>query len=261
MICCICNKNHNMSKLFFCNNLFTIMIRKYININITEIKKKIKKEIKSIKTKIKYKCDTCNKIMKTSTIYKYHTQNNVCKKINKLNCNKCNKCNKIFTDKRCLIYHIKHNVCINKINEINNNEINNNEIYNQIINNEINNQIIDNVQLNNENNNEIKDNKIYLNKFKKKSIPLPLKRQVWNTYIGEEIGKAKCLCCKLTDITQLSFSCGREYKVFSNLCEGHIIPESKGGKLILDNLKPICQSCNSSMGTNNMHDYIQYFGF
>ena len=70
-----------------------------------------------------------------------------------------------------------------------------------------------------------------------------------NRHVGEEIGKAKCLCYKLTDITQLSFSCG------------HIIPESKGGKLILDNLKPICQSCNSSMGTNNMHDYITYFGF
>ena len=86
-------------------------------------------------------------------------------------------------------------------------------------------------------------------KTKKKSIPATLKRKVWNKYIGEEIGKAKCLCCKLTEITQLSFNCG------------HIIAESKGGELKMDNLKPICQSCNSSMGTMNMNEYMQKFGF
>jgi hypothetical protein len=128
------------------------MIRKYINMNITEIKK----EIKPIKTKIKYKCDTCNKIMKTSTIYKYHIKNNVCKKVNKLNCNKCNKCNKVFTDKRCLIYHIKHNVCINKINNINNNEMNN------LINPNLNNENL-NINPNNENLN-INPNNENLNK-------------------------------------------------------------------------------------------------
>lgn len=83
----------------------------------------------------------------------------------------------------------------------------------------------------------------------KKSIPVTLKRKVWNKYIGEEIGKATCLCCKLSTITQLSFHCG------------HIIAESKGGKLKMDNLKPICQSCNSSMGSMDMNEYMQKFGF
>lgn len=84
-------------------------------------------------------------------------------------------------------------------------------------------------------------------KVKKQTIPKPLKKLVWNKYIGEEIGKAKCLCCKLTDITQLSFHCG------------HIISEKNGGELTVENLKPICQSCNSSMGTQNMNEFINKY--
>ena len=83
-------------------------------------------------------------------------------------------------------------------------------------------------------------------KYKKK-ISATLKRLVWNKWIGEEFGKSKCLCCKITDITQLSFHCG------------HIIPECKGGELILSNLKPICQNCNSSMASMNMDDFMKTF--
>lgn len=86
-------------------------------------------------------------------------------------------------------------------------------------------------------------------KPKKKPIPPILKRNVWNKWFGEDVGKAKCLCCKLVDITQLSFHCG------------HVIAEAKGGELKMDNLRPICQSCNSSMGTMNMDEYIQKYGF
>jgi len=85
-------------------------------------------------------------------------------------------------------------------------------------------------------------------KKNKKNIPLALKRNVWNKYVGEEIGKTLCLCCKLTDITQMNFSCG------------HIISESNGGEINLNNLKPICVSCNSSMGTQNMDEFIQNYG-
>jgi len=85
-------------------------------------------------------------------------------------------------------------------------------------------------------------------KNKKKTIPLALKRNVWNKHIGESIGKALCQCCKLTEITQLNFSCG------------HIISEFNNGELKLNNLKPICVSCNSSMGTKNMDEFILEFG-
>ena len=81
----------------------------------------------------------------------------------------------------------------------------------------------------------------------KKKIPISaaMKKLVWNKHIGEEIGKSKCLCCKSTYITQLSFHCG------------HIIAESKGGDTIVSNLMPICQNCNSSMGTKNMNDFMK----
>jgi hypothetical protein len=82
-------------------------------------------------------------------------------------------------------------------------------------------------------------------KTKKKSISSTIKKLVWNTNIGEDIGKAKCLCCKSTDITQLSFNCG------------HIIAEANGGDTIVSNLRPICQNCNSSMGTKNMNDFME----
>jgi len=82
-------------------------------------------------------------------------------------------------------------------------------------------------------------------KKKKKHIPATIKRLVWNTHIGEEKGKSKCLCCKITDITQLSFNCG------------HIIAESNGGELKVSNLMPICQNCNSSMGTKNMNEFMK----
>ncbi len=74
-----------------------------------------------------------------------------------------------------------------------------------------------------------------------------MKRLVWNKWIGEEIGKFKCLCCNVTDINQMSFNCG------------HIIAESKGGETILSNLKPICQNCNSSMGSLNMDEFMKTF--
>lgn len=86
-------------------------------------------------------------------------------------------------------------------------------------------------------------------KQKKKTIPPQLKIKVWNKHIGDEIGKTKCLCCKLQDIYQASFSCG------------HIVSEINGGELKLNNLKPICSSCNSSMGSKNMNEYIKEYGF
>lgn len=82
-------------------------------------------------------------------------------------------------------------------------------------------------------------------KPKKGSIPSTVKKMVWNSNIGEEIGKTKCYCCKSTDITQMSFHCG------------HIKPEAKGGEAIVSNLKPICQNCNSSMGTKDMDEFMK----
>lgn len=107
-------------------------------------------------------------------------------------------------------------------------------------------KIIESKEMNTKNNLNIKKTNTKPIKPKKK-ISATLKRLVWNTNIGEEIGKTKCLCCKSTDITQMSFHCG------------HVVAEANGGELIVSNLKPICQNCNSSMGTKNMNDFMNTF--
>jgi hypothetical protein len=83
--------------------------------------------------------------------------------------------------------------------------------------------------------------------YKKKYIPKPVKRNVWNKWVGKALGTSLCLCCKLTEIDKMSFHCG------------HIIAEKNGGEISVDNLRPICQSCNSSMGTQNMDEFIKKY--
>jgi hypothetical protein len=78
---------------------------------------------------------------------------------------------------------------------------------------------------------------------RKAVIPKALKISVWNKHIGEEIGKNKCLCCDITDITQAKFHCG------------HIVAEANGGEMNINNMVPICESCNKSMGTKNLNDF------
>ena len=77
----------------------------------------------------------------------------------------------------------------------------------------------------------------------KSHISQKLREMVWNKYIGESVGKALCLCCGTTEIRMLNFSCG------------HVIPRSQGGPDTIDNLRPICFLCNSSMNTLNLFDF------
>jgi 5-methylcytosine-specific restriction endonuclease McrA len=84
-------------------------------------------------------------------------------------------------------------------------------------------------------------------KYKKKLIPQSLRKAVWNTYIGREIGETNCPVCKNSIISPFEFHCG------------HIVAEIKGGKTCLENLRPICKSCNSSMKTFNLETYQKQF--
>jgi hypothetical protein len=79
---------------------------------------------------------------------------------------------------------------------------------------------------------------------KKKHISHLLKRRVWATHVGEDVGRTMCFCCKMTPITMLTFNCG------------HIVSEAKGGATCVENLLPICQHCNSSMGTMDMRVFM-----
>jgi hypothetical protein len=77
----------------------------------------------------------------------------------------------------------------------------------------------------------------------KKTIPKILKDLCWNKWVGENISKVKCLCCEDNEIKMNSFQCG------------HIIAEACGGKLSIENLRPICSVCNQSMGSENMVEF------
>jgi 5-methylcytosine-specific restriction endonuclease McrA len=85
-------------------------------------------------------------------------------------------------------------------------------------------------------------------KRKKQSIPKNVRIIIWNHYIGEDIIKHKCLCCKKVTITNTNFEVG------------HVQSEKHGGTHEINNLRPICGSCNHSMGTENMIDFVVKFG-
>jgi HNH endonuclease len=83
----------------------------------------------------------------------------------------------------------------------------------------------------------------------KKRIPKALKDLVWNTYIGVDIGRSACRCCKNNAVTMTSFHCG------------HVVSEASGGETALYNLRPICASCNLSMGKKDMRSFMRECGF
>lgn len=73
-------------------------------------------------------------------------------------------------------------------------------------------------------------------KYKKKPIPKALREQVWMQKAGH-VFEIKC-CVDW---------CENRINAY-NFQAGHNIPESKGGKTSVENLVPICDRCNSSMG-------------
>ena len=83
---------------------------------------------------------------------------------------------------------------------------------------------------------EIGEDIIPRTKKNKKQIPKKIKNEVWDKYIGKELGISKCYCCKNTEISKNEFHAG------------HFISEANGGKVKIDNLRPICPGCNLSMG-------------
>lgn len=68
-----------------------------------------------------------------------------------------------------------------------------------------------------------------------------MRTQVWNEYIGIDIGSIICPYCCANKISQLNFECG------------HVISEANNGKIELDNFRPICNKCNKSMGKKTMN--------
>jgi hypothetical protein len=72
-------------------------------------------------------------------------------------------------------------------------------------------------------------------KYKKKNIPKAVKEQTWLLNFGKKY-EHKCY---------INW-CNNNVNVF-DFHVGHDKPESKGGKMNVKNLKPICARCNYSM--------------
>ena len=61
--------------------------------------------------------------------------------------------------------------------------------------------------------------------------------------VSSEEFKVLCYCCELSIINPF------------NCVWGHILSHAEGGETNTENMKPICNCCNSSMGKRHMEKY------
>ena len=81
----------------------------------------------------------------------------------------------------------------------------------------------------------------------KEKIPAAVRSAVWLKYIGEKYN-AICFCCNSEPLTRVNYECG------------HILSEKHGGKVHINNLRPICSACNKSVGAKNMEEFMEKYG-
>jgi hypothetical protein len=212
-----------------------------------------------------FKCDSCGKEFDRKKNLIYHINNKVCddKKYD------CKYCENKFSTKTSMYRHMKH-VCKKKKEDIE--KKNNISLELEIVKlkEQLSDKIITKLEIKNknleirnknlENENEylksrIKSNQITQNnkctktqKYKKKKIPKNIRNIVWDTHMGADFKRGICCCCGVEPITFVNFQCG------------HIESEVNGGETHVDNLLPICQSCNGSMGSMNLNEYKEKYG-
>jgi hypothetical protein len=89
---------------------------------------------------------------------------------------------------------------------------------------------------------------------KEKTVALraPVRSRVWRNAYTLPNGKCyienNCYCCGVL-IT------------FENWHAGHIVAQSKGGSNLPENIRPVCASCNLSMGAMDMREFVRVCGF
>lgn len=77
---------------------------------------------------------------------------------------------------------------------------------------------------------------------KRSDIPYSVRIQVW-----KKLNKNIC-------DNGFCYTCNKEL-LYSDMECGHIIAHALGGNALLDNLMPVCKSCNRDMGTMNLEEY------
>jgi hypothetical protein len=80
----------------------------------------------------------------------------------------------------------------------------------------------------------------------KAKIPIGLKETIWTLYLGH-VTEAPCYCCGRNQIKMTQFDAG------------HVIPESKKGPTTVENLRPICHSCNLAIHDKDMREWVKEF--
>ena len=74
---------------------------------------------------------------------------------------------------------------------------------------------------------------------RRSAVPPMLKQEVWKKYMpSPKLTHGPCYVCG-NEISILVFECG------------HNVAHADVGEITLENLRPICSSCNRSMGTRN----------
>lgn len=90
------------------------------------------------------------------------------------------------------------------------------------------------------NKDEIPDHKF---KKQKDKISPKLRILVWTFWYKEKLNGKCPLCTETIKIGRNGFHCG------------HIISEANGGETILENLRPLCSTCNTKMSSMNWNEY------
>jgi len=73
-------------------------------------------------------------------------------------------------------------------------------------------------------------------------VPKAVKDATWKKYMSNK-NEGKCYCCGIETISVFNFEIG------------HNKARSKGGGNQIENLRPICKTCNTSMGTQSIESF------
>lgn len=77
---------------------------------------------------------------------------------------------------------------------------------------------------------------------RRRKIPKAVRDMVWMKYMKGK-SEGKCYCCRIQTIN------------FANFEVGHNKAVARGGKDNISNLRPICKTCNTSMGTKTIESF------
>jgi len=87
-----------------------------------------------------------------------------------------------------------------------------------------------------------------INPIKKEPFTEWFKGTIWR----KNNGTLECVLCPVCSLNTISIG---------SFHAGHILPESKGGMMCLENIIPICSDCNSHMGSRHLYWFAwHYFG-